>query len=107
MSRNAIWLIAGLLLVAFFGFQASQISSLKRELVAVKSELSAPAAEKNANAKSADTNQAKVAAAAQAARPVSSDGAGLQARLANLERSVAEFDRIHKILSDRGMMPPT
>src|SRR4029453_9987289 len=31
----------------------------------------------------------------------------LQARLANIERSVAEFDRIHKILSDRGMMPPS
>ena len=105
MSRNAIWLIGGLLLLALFGFQASQISSLRRELVAVKSELSAPAEAKKGQ--DTDTNQAKATGGAATPRPISQDGAGLQVRLANLERSMAEFDRLHKIMSDRGMMPPS
>ena len=100
-----MWLIGGLLLVAFYGFQASQISSLKRELVAVKSELSAPA--KQQDAKGAETNRTKAVSGAATSVAASQEGAGLQARLANLERSMAEFDRLHKILSDRGMMPPT
>lgn len=108
MSRNALLLVGGLLLVAIFGFQASQISTLKRELASVKTEISASPGEPKT--KSSDTNQSassKASGAAAAHRPISQDGAGLQARLANLERSVAEFDRIHKVLSDRGMMPPT
>jgi len=110
MSRNALLLVGGILLVAIFGFQASQISTLKRELAAVKTEISAPSGEqgtKNAGTNQSASSKATGAGAAATPRAISQDGAGLQARLTSLERSVAEFDRIHKILSDRGMMPPT
>jgi hypothetical protein len=108
MSRNAIYLLGGLLVVVVFGFQASQISTLKRELASVKSEISSgPEAEKSMGAKTNQPNAAKAGSGAAAARPASPEGAGLQARLANLERSVGEFNRIHKFLSDRGMTPPT
>jgi hypothetical protein len=100
-----MWLIGGLLLVALFGFQASQVSSLKREIAALKAEISAPADDEKVAVPG--TNQAKSGSGVIAPRPFSQDGAGLQARLASLERSVAEFDRLHKILSDRGMMPPS
>ena len=55
MSRNALLLVGGLLLVAIFGFQASQISTLKRELATVKTEISAPSGEQDT--KNSGTNQ--------------------------------------------------
>lgn len=106
MSRNALWMLGGLLVVMVFGVQFSQISKLKRELTAVKAELGTgsgvvptPSGER----------PAIIPTATAAARPVSDGGsatAGIQARLAALENTVAEFTKAADILMDRGMIPP-
>src|SRR5690349_9333048 len=99
MSRNALFVVAGLLLVGIFGFQMHQVSGLKSELAAVRAEISSP--------KPAETKAQGSNAAPSAARANTAEGAGLQARLAYLERTVGEFTKLQQMLSDRGMMPPS
>ena len=45
MSRNAFWIVGGLVVVGVFGIQFSQIKSLRKEVAAVRAELSGTPAE--------------------------------------------------------------
>ncbi|HEX7861645.1 MAG TPA: HEAT repeat domain-containing protein [Verrucomicrobiae bacterium] len=105
MSRNALLVLGGLILVTAFGVQFRQISKLRNELATVKAELGggAPVAE------SSGSRSAVIPTATAAARS-NNDGtavaAGIQSRLAALENSVAEFTKAADMLMDRGMIPP-
>jgi hypothetical protein len=107
MSRNAFWILGGLVLVTVFGVQFNQIRHLKSEVEAVRAELGGPAV----TAPEADKDgPAIIPNASAAARPNSanSDGtAGIQMRLASLERAVADFTKAADVLMDRGMIPPS
>ena len=106
MSRNALLVLGGFILVTAFGVQFSQISKLRNELASVKVELGvgAPVAEPSSGGKSAV--MPTVTAAARPANDGTAVTAGIQSRLAALENSVAEFTKTADTLMDRGMIPP-
>ena len=110
MSRNAFWILGGLVLVTAFGVQFNQIRKLKSEVAAVRAELGGtpPAGD------SAQTDRPALIPNVSAARAISptsgnteSGSAGIQMRLANLERTVADFTKAADALMDRGMIPPS
>lgn len=104
MSRNAWWILGGLFLVAVFGVQFNQIKNLKKEVAAVRAELSGPIPK-------ADPGRDGPAiipnVSAAAVRPISDGTAGVQARLVYLERSMADFTKASELLMDRGVLPPS
>jgi hypothetical protein len=105
MSRNAWWILGGLAVVTLVGVQFNQIKTLKREVAAVRAELSGPAAAVDAGS----DKRAIIPSATAAVRPAGENGAstaGIQMRIANLERTVAEFTKAAEVLMDRGMIPP-
>lgn len=107
MSRNALWMLGGLVVVTIFGVQFNQINHLKRELSAVKAELGTGS---GVVVEADQDGTAIIPAATAAARPAS-DGnagvtAGIQARLAALEHTVGEFTKAADLLMERGMIPP-
>lgn len=107
MSRNALWMLGGLLVVTVFGVQFNQISKLKLELTAVKAELGAGS---SVAAEASADRPAIIPTATAAARPAndgSSATAGIHARLTALEQTVGEFTKAADILMDRGMIPPS
>ena len=106
MSRNALLVLGGLILVTAFGVQFSQISKLRNELASVKAELGVgtAVAEPSSGGKSAVIPT--VTAAARPANDGTAVTAGIQSRLAALENSVAEFTKAADTLMDRGMIPP-
>ena len=104
MSRNAWWILGGLAVVTIVGVQFNQIAKLKREVAAVRAELNGPLA-----AEASDDKPAIIPSATAAVRPGgdnSAGTAGIQMRIASLERSVAEFTKAAEVLMDRGMIPP-
>jgi hypothetical protein len=105
MSRNALWIVGGLVVVGVFGVQFSQIKSLRKEVAAVRAELSGTAVEDEAEADG--DKPAIIPSASASPRPVSDGTSGLQARIAHLERSMEEFHRGAEFLMDRGMIPPS
>ncbi|HVK59172.1 MAG TPA: HEAT repeat domain-containing protein [Candidatus Kapabacteria bacterium] len=109
MSRNTWWIIGGLFLVTVFGVQFNQISKLKREVASVRAELTGGASTPDAGSDTPVIIPTATAASTSTPRPTgeSPGVAGIQVRLANLERSVAEFTKGAEILMDRGMLPPS
>src|SRR5688572_1600034 len=103
MSRNAWWIIGGLTVVAIFGVQFSQIKSLRKEVAAVRAELSGTAVEVQVG----KDRPAIIPSASAAPRPASDGTSGLHARIAHLERSMEEFHKGAEFLMDRGMLPPS
>lgn len=104
MSRNAWWILGGLAVVTIVGVQFNQIAKLKREVAAVRTELNGPVA-----AEASDDKPAIIPSATAAVRSGgdnTASTAGIQMRIASLERSVAEFTKAAEVLMDRGMIPP-
>src|SRR5688500_15814101 len=104
MSRNAWWILGGLFLVAVFGVQLNQINNLKREVAAVRAELSGPLPAADPGR---DGPEVIPHVSAAAIRPLSDGTAGVQARLAYLERNRAEIAKGSEVLMNRGVLPPS
>jgi HEAT repeat protein len=103
MSRNALWIVGGLIVVGIFGVQFSQIKSLRKEVASVRAELTGTAAEVQVS----KDRPTLIPNASAAPRPASDGTSGFQARLTYLERRVDEFSKGAEVLMDRGMIPPS
>jgi hypothetical protein len=104
MSRNTWWILGALAVVTIFGVQFNQIKTLRHEVAAVRAELSG-----SASTEASSDKPAIIPSATVAVRPAgenSASTAGIQMRIASLERSVAEFTKAAEVLMDRGMIPP-
>lgn len=109
MSRNAFWIL-GALLVTAFGVQFNQIRNLKSEVAAVRAELGGTALTVDPVQPDRPALVANVSAArADSAKAASTESgtSGIQMRLANLERTVADFTKAADVLMERGMIPPS
>ena len=103
MSRNAWWILGGLLLVVAFGYQSHRISNLTKEVAEVRAEISAPPPGAELVFKDGPSTPERSASITPNDQPVH----GIQARLANLERGMNELSKVSQILSARGMIPPS
>jgi hypothetical protein len=104
MSRNTWWILGGLAVVTIFGVQFNQTTKLRREVAALRAELNGPAVAEPGGDKPAIIPNAT--AAVRTAGDNAASTAGIQMRIASLERSVAEFTKAAEVLMDRGMIPP-
>ena len=103
MSRNAWWILGGLLVAVVFAYQGQRISKLTKELVALRAEISAPPPGAEPAFKDGPSLNDRPKSIASQDQPV----AGIQVRLANLERSMSELSKVSQVLSARGMIPPS
>jgi hypothetical protein len=105
MNRNTWWMLGGLVVLTVFGVQFNQISKLKREVALVRAELNGTAL----GAQPSNDGPVIIPSASAAIRPAGEGVgvAGIQVRLANLERTVGEFSKAADVLMDRGMIPPS
>ena len=94
MNRNAWMILGGFAFV--MAFQYLSFRSVSSELAVLRSELRA-------------SQTPEPSTAATVPRPISgpANQSGLQARLANLERAVADLAKASEVLMERGMMPPS
>lgn len=98
MSRNAWWILGGLVLIATFGYQTHRISQLSKEMAVLRSEIAAVPA---GAAPAFKDGPAPL-------KPLSQDQAvGVEARIVKLEQGMAEIHKASEMLAARGMIPPS
>lgn len=99
MSRSGWLIIVAVAVLGVVGFQFKAISMLRNEVAALRGEIQEGQVEISDPAVNSNERQAT--------RPVVNSTAGLQSRLASLERTVGELSKISEVLSRRGILPPS
>jgi len=88
------WLAGGVVIVGLGAVQFNQMQQFRAELASLRAELRG-------------TQEIASTSTAEQTRPASGDRTvGLQARLANVERVLADLSKATESLMDRGMVPP-
>lgn len=95
-QRRLGWIVGGVALLGLAAVQYAQMSRFQGELASLRAEL-----------RGAQEVTSEPATSGGRETVVIDRGAGLQARLANLERSVADLTKATEVLVERGMVPPT
>lgn len=88
--------MGGLAATAVVGFQFKQMADLRGEIAGIRAQMGGVI-----------TTPAATPAAARTVPPSANLNAGLQARLGNLERQMADLAKISETLMERGLVPPS